>query len=305
MVDFYNVLSSRLPQNRWADNFLSTYNFWRILKRLPKKKAGFFNDALHHIKTSDEILNPLRAYVSDKAFVKEYVRAKVGQKYTVPTIAILKKAEAQNFTYPTRAVIKPTHMSGEIIFRFEGETIDHAKIQKWFHSNYYHTWREANYRYLEPKVLIEPLIFDEETLANYTPLPDYKIFCLYGEPKIIQVNSDRHQKLKENHYTPNWEELPIELDLPKGVSQNKPKNLSEILWIASTLSQEFSLIRIDLYSDGKQIFVGEMTNLHANATQKFRSLQDEKIFSQCILGPDGFNTQGWMNRRQGSTKSSS
>lgn len=297
MTDFYRTLATFLPQKRWADNFLSTYNFWKHHKRFPRKNAGFFNDALHYIRTTDEILNPLRGYISDKAFIKDYVKAKIGEEYTIPTLAILNERQAQNFNYPQRAIIKPTHMSGEALFRFKGETLDSSKIQRWFHSNYYHTWREINYRYLEPKVIVEPLIFDQENSSNYTIPLDYKIFCLHGEPKIIQVDAGRFKKHTRNFYTLDWEELPIEFCHPRGPSQGKPTNLSEILWIASILSKEFNLIRIDLYSDGKKIFVGEMTNLHGNGLEKFRSADEEKLFADYLFGPDGFNAKTWTKTK--------
>lgn len=43
-------------------------------------------------------------------------------------------------------MIKPTHTSGDIILRRNGEPGDVPKVLGWMDKNYYHGLREANYR---------------------------------------------------------------------------------------------------------------------------------------------------------------
>ena len=69
----------------------------------------------------------------------------------------------------------------------------------------------------------------------------------------------------------------------------KPNNLDEMLSVASALSHHFSLIRVDLYSDGNQLYVGELTNLHENACGNFSSSADEKEASYLLFGNGGPN----------------
>ena len=77
------------PKNNLGDKLFSIINFIRAYKRLPNSKQKLLSNYLFEIKHSTEGYNPLRAYVSDKAFVKDYVRAKVGEDFNVPTIAVL------------------------------------------------------------------------------------------------------------------------------------------------------------------------------------------------------------------------
>src|SRR5579883_2491583 len=153
-------VSDLLPKTRAFDYAFALAQFVRAHRRLPRISGGGLNDALFHIKTSKEMLDPLRAFVSDKARVKEYVKAKVGDAHNVPTIAVLESyGEVLEFAYPTDCVIKPTHMSGEIIFRRAGSAIDFGKVRSWFDKDFYCVTREVNYRHLRPRVIVEPYIF--------------------------------------------------------------------------------------------------------------------------------------------------
>ncbi len=49
----------------------------------------------------------------------------------------------------------------------------------------------------------------------------------------------------------------------------KPATLGEMLLVARALSAPFSFVRIDLYTDGQRVLVGEVTNCSANASAPF------------------------------------
>ena len=133
-----------------------------------------------------KFLHPLRIFLSDKEYVKIYVKSQIGDEYNVPTLKILRSfKEVQNFEFSNKCVIKPTHMSGEIIFRKNNEIIDYNVIKRWFSSNYYNRSREANYKLLKPKIIVEELLFNDENIK------DYKFFCYKGKSKIISVDIDR------------------------------------------------------------------------------------------------------------------
>ena len=73
-----------------------------------------------------------------------------------------------------------------MIIKKNTNKIDFEKIRKWFFMNFYERSREINYKNLKPKVIVEPIIFNEDNLK------DYKFFCYKGIPKIISVDFDRH-----------------------------------------------------------------------------------------------------------------
>jgi len=275
------VLHNILPKNRFGDYVYSFISFVVNHKRLPKKKK-FFNDYLYKIKITNEILDPLRVFVSDKELVKLYVKSVIGEKFNVPTIKILKNFnEVKNFKFPYKCVIKPTHLSGHVIIK-KNKSIDYNKINKWFLINHYERSREANYKTLKPKVIVEPILF------NNVNLMDYKIFCYNGIPKLICVDIDRYvddgKKHKRKYFDINWRELNFSISYPRYEGKiNKPKNLKNMLNISAKLSSNFDFIRIDLYTNHNQIFLGEITNLSDGASGQFYSTREEKLCSELLF----------------------
>ena len=269
---------NNLPKDRTSDTLLSLIGFIEAHGRLPTNEL-ILNDALFKIKTTDEILSPLRVFVTDKEFLKIYVKATIGDKFNVPTLKILKNEnEILEYVFPRDCVIKPTHASGQFIIRDSDNELDLNLIKSWLRLNYYDLSREANYRYLMPKIIIEPIVFED-------PNPiDYKIFCFNGKPKIILVDVDRATNHKRNIFDSEWNELPIILGFPRNSPPaSKPLHLNLMLDIASKLSQKFSLVRIDLYSDNQNIFVGEITNCSGSANERFDSFESEKLISKFIF----------------------
>src|SRR5688572_32797965 len=104
-----------LPHNRAGDKLASYARFVATHRRFPSD-GKLFNDVLFKIKTSDEILDPLRVFVSDKEFVKLYVKAVVGEQYNIPTLAVLRSVQdVDNYDFPASCCIKATHASGRVI----------------------------------------------------------------------------------------------------------------------------------------------------------------------------------------------
>ena len=262
----WRELNALVPKTRWGDSVYTWLRFMSVHKRFPAKNGRLFNDFLYGIKTSSEILDPLRVFTSDKELVKLYVRAIVGEQYNIPTLAVLKSGrEARSFEYPARCVIKPTHLSGPVILRRRGEPLDHGRIDTWLRSNYYDNGREANYRSLRPKVIVEPFVFDDDN-PN-----DYKIFCVDGEPRLIQVDSDRHTSHTRSLFDVDWKQLPYSFLYPiTQVPPARPENLAPMLEVARKLSAAFSFVRVDLYSNGTHALVGELTHCPENVRGVFR-----------------------------------
>ena len=180
-----SVLRRLTPYNRLGDKLICLHDFYMSHGRIATNKL-IFNDVLSKIKTTDEIINPLRVFVTDKEFAKLFVKAVVGDQHNVPTLTMLHSMdEVMKYTFPSECCIKPTHACGHVIFRKNGEEIDFKKIERWFDLNYYRVSREANYKTLQPKIIVEPFIFG-------VPHPnDYKFFCYKGSPRLIKVIIDR------------------------------------------------------------------------------------------------------------------
>ena len=139
------------PYNRLGDKLICLYDFYTAHRRIPTNKL-IFNDVLYKIKTTDEIVSPLRVFVTDKEFVKLFVKAVLGDQHTIPTLTVLHSMdEVRNYPFPSECCIKPTHASGHVILRKNGEEIDFKKIERWFNLNFYRVSREANYKALQQR----------------------------------------------------------------------------------------------------------------------------------------------------------
>lgn len=277
----------RLPPSRFVDILFSISLYAYRHKYIPNYTSGkTFNERLMGIKLGNEAIDPLRQYVSDKEHLKDYVRGKAGDQYVVNTFKVLNTpAEVNQYDFPERCAIKPTHMSGEYAIKEKAEDIvDPTRITNWFDSNYYQMNRERNYRYLKPRIVVEELLI---TASGGMP-NDYKVFCFHGKPMFIQVDRGRFGVHTRNFYTAKWEPLTFSFASKNRTTEldPKPANLQEMMKLAATLSKDFSFIRVDLYLVDDQIKVGELTSFPVDCRGDFRPVEADTIIGKLFDDPD-------------------
>src|ERR1041384_3670239 len=126
------LLRKLTPYNRFGDKLIGFIDFYVSHRRIPTNNL-IFNDVLYKIKSTDEIIHPLRVFVTDKEFIKLFVKAVVGDQYNVPTLTVLHSMDdVRAYPFPAACCIKPTHASGHVIVRHNGEAIDFKTIERWF-----------------------------------------------------------------------------------------------------------------------------------------------------------------------------
>jgi hypothetical protein len=283
MVDnnrgFWGVLSNVLPKTELGDLVYSWAKFVRVHRRLPKRNQKLFNDMLYGSKQALEIMNPLRTYTTDKEFFKNMVRGEVGAHNVVPTLAVFHtEADVDAFDFPDSFCAKPTHMSGEVAIVRNGVP-DREQMKNWLHMSHYPNSRERNYKYLVPKVIVEPLIFDKDDIT------DYRIFCYEGEPKLISIDLGKYTSYTRAFYTTDWRKQDYSLGYPLHPGEvDRPVCLEEMLSAAEILSKELNFVRVDFYTDGKHFYLGELTHCHASASQVFIPKSAEQRASKTVFG---------------------
>lgn len=279
----FKFFLNNLPRTQLFDKILSFVQFTYIHKRLPKKNY-LFNDRLYYIKTSNEIIDPLRVFVTDKEFSKIYLSSRINKEHIVPTLGVYNKIESlYKISFPLDYIVKPSHLAGHWIMKNKDELInkdDLNQINKWTKINQYYASRERNYLFLKPKIIIEPIIFQDNNIN------DYKIFCFKGNAKAIQVDSNRRYNHVRSIYDRNWNNLNISIDFP--INKNeipKPKNLDLMIELSERISKDFDFIRVDLYTNDKHVYVGEITNNHGGALETFipEGIKTEKFFSDILF----------------------
>lgn len=275
-----SLLDKLLPENKFGDRLFSLIRFFQAHKRLPDANNFLFNDRYFFMKTSDDIDKPLRALTTDKELVKLFIKSVVGNQYNVETLAIIRSIdELRKFNFPNRCYIKATHGSGWSHVRKNGEEVPLRTLETWFRSNYYHAERERNYKHLDPKIIIEPLVFNSESPS------DYKAFCYKGRFKLMTVISDRNNCQKRAFFDREWKPLDINMAGSAPAAPIKPPQcLPEMIRVAETIASYFDLIRVDFYTDGNKILIGELTHCVGAALSKFESLEEEELKGRIIFG---------------------
>ena len=152
------------------------------------------------------------------------------------------------------------------------------EIEGWFDENYYQNSREANYRYLEPKIIIEPLVFDNKNIDTYN------LFCVNGSVRIVQVNKNPLINRESIFLDTGWNDLGFTMAAKKlEILPKIPDNFGVMVELSEKLSYPFSFIRVDLYSNGKQCAVGELTNCDGSANAPFNPKWGEDLISQILF----------------------
>ena len=148
----------------------------------------------------------------------------------------------------------------------------------WFKLNHYLRSREAVYKNLTPKIIVEVIIFNDDNLI------DYRFFCLNGVAKLIQVEKNYLNKSHKRFFLDRkWNKqnfsygIPADSNTPK-----KPTNLNSMIEIAEKISSKFNFARVDLYSNGKDILVGEITHCPVSAGGKFIPASGEKEATEIL-----------------------
>ena len=260
-----------LPHNAWGDREFCRRRFVRRHGRSPNPhKPERINDHLYRLKTDGSLLDPLCQFVTDKEFAKLYIAHTVGPDYLPETYRVLRNADDIEAFVPDRVpcVVKPTHLSGAVLFHTDAdESVDRDLLSEWLDTERYSGSREANYRYLRPKIIVEEFLSEDGLSAP----KDYKLFCFHGVPKMIQVDSGRSHRHTRNLYDPNWHRLPASWHYPPGETDDpRPEPLEGMLEVASRLSAPFSFVRVDLYAIATEVKVGELTFCPGGANEVMR-----------------------------------
>lgn len=257
-----------LPAGRWGEAAAAILGSLFERGKLPRfRQPDLFNDHLLKLRADGSLSDPLRQFITDKEYAKYFVAGIVGRQYNLATLAVLTSdAEVDQLIlnrFP--CVVKPTHLSGPVLICLDSCTVvDRALLKSWLRVDYYREKREANYRFLRRKIIIEEYFSTD----GRTPPRDYKIFCFHGCPRLIQVDADRFRKHTRNFYDTAWNRLPITLRYPaRAGDDRKPRNLDEMIDVARRLSQPFESIRIDMYTDDHVVKVGELTSCHGGGTE--------------------------------------
>ena len=229
------------------------------------KNPKSFNEKINWLKLN--YYNPLEDICIDKYTMKEYIKAKLGKGYIIPTLGIYEDVNDIDFdNLPNSFVIKVTTSGSgegvEIVKNKNKINIDKLKykfnnlLQEW--NTIYYYCLSRGYKNIKPRILIEKYV-EQRNKQLY----DYKVFCFNGEPKFVYVATDHFpgQISKISFYSLDWKRLDISYNNHSQVNITilKPKHYKEMLEFSKILSKEFPFVRIDFYETDDNLYIGELT----------------------------------------------
>ena len=220
-------------------------------------------------------LDPLYTQLADKYTVRAYVASKVGDQYLVKLLWHGTDPGAIPFaTLPDEYVIKTNHASSQVIIvkgnPDRGQVI--STLAGWLQTNYFFGGGEYQYYHIKPRVLIEQHLRSQD---GSEPL-DYRFWCFNGIPEVIQVDNHAHDI--NPFFDTKWNLLDLHYrERASRPAVAQPKNLEQMLIVASQLSAGFDFVRVDLYNVDGKIYFGELTFTPAGSLKLQPPIWDSKL----------------------------
>ena len=222
----------------------------------------YFTEKIQWQKLRDR--NPLYHTLVDKAAVKPYVAARIGEEHVVRTLGVWNEVSQIDWdALPQQFVLKCTHDSGSAVICTDKASLDReaacAKLSAALRSEHWRRDREWAYKGVLPRIIAEEYLGAD--------LADYKIFCFGGKPEFLFVATGRNVAGQEtcfDFFDLSWRHLDIRNGHPNAaVPPAKPAHFEQMLRLAEALAGDFPQVRIDFYetSDGRVLF-GEYTFYH-------------------------------------------
>lgn len=267
--------------------YLKAYYYNIFGKKLNLQEPRTFNEKLQWLKLYDR--QPKYTAMVDKYMAKKYVADIIGEKYIIPTYGIWEKFDDIDFEIlPKQFVIKCTHDSAGLVIvedkKFFNAEDAKKKINYCLNRNFYYSGREWPYKNCKPRIIIEKYMscVDKD-------LPDYKIHCFNGEPRLILVCRNRFKKtgMTEDFFSEKWEHLSVvrsnHPNSPKEIE--KPVLLEEMLELAKKLSVNIPFLRVDFYTVDGKIYFGELTFFPASGLEKYEPEEWDETFGDWLTLP--------------------
>ncbi len=200
------------------------------------------------------------ALIADKYRVRDYVKARVGEKYLIPLIGAYDKLTRKSFNpLPEQFIIKANHGCkwNRVVWDKKQANID--EIVKFFDKimkrKFGYKCQEKHYDFIKPKLVIEELLLDHGELPW-----NYSLFCYNGRKGFdYAITLGSPDARISGHFDKHWNVWEGNISAEQIARYTKIKNYNEMVDVARALSAEFDFVRVDLYNFDGDIYFGELT----------------------------------------------
>ena len=294
-IGYLKKLKKRL-ESLLPDKVYLSYLYYRRLKRkMHWNDPKSFSEKLQWIKVYDR--KPEYTTMVDKYEAKNYVAAKIGAQYIIPTFGVWEKVEDIDFdALPNRFVLKCTHDSGGLVVCRDKQALDidkaKQKIEACLKNNYYLNGREWPYKNVKARIIAEQYMEETNILSPYNQgsLTDYKFYCFNGEPKFLYISHglENHATASISFLTMDWQFADYERSdyAPFKELPPKPLKYEEMISICKKLSAGIPFIRVDLYEIDGNVYFSELTFSPCNGMIPFRNPAHDFEIGKMLTLPD-------------------
>ncbi len=214
--------------------------------------------------------NPLMVKCVDKYDVREYVKSKGLEEILIPCLGIYESAADIDWeALPNQFVMKNTLGGGgnSVIIVKDKSSLDMEAIKQrvaaWTSGKVYKRVGAREWPYYSGKsrrIIIEEYLDADESEGG---LRDYKFTCFDGKPTWLSVITDRvlGKDISVGLFDAdfNKQDVVVNGERPLKSEMKKPSTFEEMKRVASILSADFPMARIDLYEHNGKIKFGEIT----------------------------------------------
>ena len=196
----------------------------------------------------------------------------IGEEYLVPLLGVWDDPDDIDFdSLPDQFVLKCNHNAGEgMVVCKDKSNLDIPKAKEGLRhalaKNHYNYEREWPYKNVQPRIIGEEFIVDQDPDNTAGTLIDYKFHCFNGEPKFLYVGVDdisegKKGELRLSFFDLDWNTPPFYRTdhKPLPLAVKKPEKFDEMVEIAGKLSKGIPFVRVDLYYVNQKILFSELT----------------------------------------------
>ncbi len=205
--------------------------------------------------------NPLMNKCVDKYMVREYLEEKGYGQYLVKLYGCWKNVDEIDFNkLPNEFILKVTNGSGTNIIINNKNNINVEIIKRqlnvWLNRSHISPGREWAYNLSTPVIIAEELLKNEKG-----ELPDYKFLCFNGKVVNVIYDYNRFNGHKRIIFDEDWNDTGVYADdaIYEVNVIKKPIHYDEMKKISEKLSEDFPMVRVDLYNIQGKIYFGELT----------------------------------------------
>ena len=207
--------------------------------------------------------------LTDKLKVRDYVSQKGYADILTKLYGVWDDARKIDFeALPEKFVLKCNHDSGSCHIIDKSKKYNKEEIvnelNKSLKKKYGYIHCEPHYNKITPCIIAEEFL--QMPVGHFSSsLVDYKIWCFNGKPYSIHTIYNRTKNsISVDFYDLDWNAHPEQQIITNHYRDGKglvpkPESLDKMLEIASSLSEGFPEVRVDLYNVGGKIYFGEMT----------------------------------------------